>query len=54
MERSLGLKLGAIVLLMMLLLAGLLWIGSVVTERQARRTTSDKPRLRWGLRTFAE
>jgi inner membrane protein len=37
MERSLGLKLGAIVLLMMLLLAGLLWIGSVVTERQARR-----------------
>jgi inner membrane protein len=37
MGRSLGLKLGAIVVLIVLLLVGLLWIGSVVTERQARR-----------------
>lgn len=37
MERSLGLKLGAIVVLVTLLLVGLMWIGSIVTERQARR-----------------
>ncbi len=37
MERSLGLKLGAIVLLIIFLLIGLLWIGSIVTERQLRR-----------------
>ena len=37
MEHSLGLKLGAIVLLMILLLGGLLWIGSIVSERQMRR-----------------
>ena len=37
MERSLGLKLGAIVVLIVMLLVGLLWIGSIVTERQARR-----------------
>ena len=37
MEHSLGLKLGAIVLLVILLLVGLLWIGSIVTERQMRR-----------------
>lgn len=37
MERSLGLKLGAIVVLVVMLLVGLLWIGSIVTERQARR-----------------
>jgi inner membrane protein len=36
-ESSLGLKLGAIALLSLLLLLGLLWIGSIVTERQARR-----------------
>lgn len=37
MERSLGLKLGAIVVLVVMLLVGLLWIGSIVTERQMRR-----------------
>ncbi len=37
MERSLGLKLGAILLLIVLLLIGLWWIGSIVTERQSRR-----------------
>ena len=37
MGRSLGLKLGAIVGLIVLLLVGLHWIGSVVTERQGRR-----------------
>ena len=37
MERSLGLKLGAIVVLIVMLLVGLLWIGSIVTERQMRR-----------------
>ena len=37
MERSLGLKLGAIVVLVVMLLVGLLWIGSVGTERQMRR-----------------
>ena len=37
MERSLGLKLAAIVALVVLLLVGLLWIGSTVKERQARR-----------------
>jgi inner membrane protein len=37
MENSLGLKLGAIALLSMVLLAGLIWIGSIVRERQMRR-----------------
>ena len=37
MENSLGLKLGAIALLSIVLLAGLIWIGSIVTERQTRR-----------------
>jgi inner membrane protein len=37
MERSLGLKLGAIVILIVFILIGLWWIGSVVTERQNRR-----------------
>ena len=37
MENRLGLKLGAIVLLSIVLLLGLLWINSIVTARQARR-----------------
>ena len=37
MKTSLGLKLGAITLLSIVLLAGLLWIGSIVRERQMRR-----------------
>jgi inner membrane protein len=37
MQRSLGLKLAAILLLVLILLVGLGWIGSVVTERQNRR-----------------
>ena len=37
MRHSLGLKLGAIGALSGVLLLGLLWIGSIVTERQARR-----------------
>jgi len=37
MQRSLGLKMGAILLLITLLLVGLWWIGSIVTERQSRR-----------------
>jgi inner membrane protein len=37
MRRSLGLKLFAIGVLIVLLLIGLLWIGSLVTERQTRR-----------------
>jgi inner membrane protein len=37
MKRSLGLKLCAIVVLIVFLLVGLLFIGSIVTERQARR-----------------
>jgi inner membrane protein len=37
MERSLGLKVAAIIALNVLLLVGLLWIGSIVSERQARR-----------------
>ena len=37
MESRLGLKLGAIVLLSLVLLLGLLWINSIVTARQGRR-----------------
>jgi inner membrane protein len=37
MKSSLGLKLGAIVALSVVLLVGLLWIGSIVKERQTRR-----------------
>jgi hypothetical protein len=37
MKSNLGLKLGAIGLLSMVLLAGLMWIGSIVRERQVRR-----------------
>jgi inner membrane protein len=37
MRRSLGLKLFAIGVLIVVLLIGLLWIGSLVTERQMRR-----------------
>ena len=37
MTSSLGLKLGAIALLSGVLLVGLLWIGSIVQERQGRR-----------------
>jgi inner membrane protein len=37
MERSLGFKLGAIVVLIFFILIGLWWIGSIVTERQSRR-----------------
>jgi inner membrane protein len=37
MKGSLGLKLGAIVALSIVLLVGLLWIGSIVKERQMRR-----------------
>src|SRR5882757_3801300 len=37
MKSSLGLKLGAIGLLSIVLLVGLLWIGSIVRERQMRR-----------------
>jgi inner membrane protein len=37
MERSLGFKLGAIVTLIVFILIGLWWIGSIVTERQNRR-----------------
>lgn len=37
MERSLGFKLGAIVILIVFILIGLWWIGSIVTERQSRR-----------------
>jgi inner membrane protein len=37
MQRSLGLKLATIVILIVLLLLGLLWIGAIVQERQARR-----------------
>jgi inner membrane protein len=42
MRHSLGLKLGAIGALSGVLLLGLLWIGSIVTERQARRDTVVK------------
>jgi inner membrane protein len=37
MKSSLGLKLGAVALLSIVLLAGLMWIGSIVKERQMRR-----------------
>ena len=37
MGRSLGWKIAAIVALNVLLLIGILWIGSIVSERQARR-----------------
>src|SRR5205823_3096214 len=37
MKSSLGLKLAAIALLSIMLLVGLIWIGSIVRERQMRR-----------------